>query len=474
MRRLFLQILLPLLVLSTSMTIVSESPLFAIESNVFDSTSYDFKGIPRYTKPRHSFIFTNQSEDVLRLVAARTSCQCTQVYIPDKREYKQGEKGEVVAEIDAVRFTGARHATLTLTFERSGRVFEVPLNVVGMVVENVKLTPTHLDFIVDEFNGAKFNDSAATFENGLKTSRLEDKSRARVVTVQYLNSNETAVKATSSSPYVDVKLGKAVKERNGSTIPLTVSIADDAPAGYIDATVSIWSNGASRATPLTLDVSGVVRAPLMISPPTLTFFTSPDGKKVVKNIVVSASNPFTLKEVVSDSESINVNISQKSIRASKVCVVPVSFDPAKLRDGTGLAHIQVRTTDGRALSLDALISSGNFEAKGLVQSVEVLPEIDESFAEEKSSDDSSDDSPGKSSSVRASNFASKVKGDAKIADASATVSASSSELQGSGNRVSSRYSSSDGYVPRNEYRSNSSYQTSPKTSRLPSNRLPLR
>ena len=472
MRRLFLQILLPLLVLSASLTIVSERSLFAIESNVFDSTSYDFKGIPRYTKPRHSFIFTNQSEDVLRLVAARTSCQCTQVYIPDKREYKQGEKGEVVAEIDAVRFTGARHATLTLTFERSGRVFEVPLNVVGMVVENVKLTPTHLDFIVDEFNGAKFNDSAATFENGLKTSRLEDKSRARVVTVQYLNSNETAVKATSSSPYVDVKLGKAVKERNGSTIPLTVSIADDAPAGYIDATVSIWSNGASRATPLTLDVSGVVRAPLMISPPTLTFFTSPDGKKIVKNIVVSASNPFTLKEVVSDSESINVNISAKSIRASKVCVVPVSFDPAKLRDGTGLAHIQVKTTDGRALSLDALISSGNFEANGLVQKVEVLPEIDESFAEEKKSDDSS--------SVELSNFASKVKndvkGDVKIVDASATVSASApnSGLQRPGNRASSRYSSSNGYVPSNEYRSNNSYQTSPKTSRLPSERLPLR
>ena len=473
MRRLFLQILLPLFVLSTSLTIFPETSLFAVESNIFDSTSYDFKGIPRYTKPRHSFIFTNQSEDVLRLVAARTSCQCTQVYVPDKREYKQGEKGEVVAEIDAVRFTGARHATLTLTFERSGRVFEVPLNVVGMVVENVKLTPTHLDFIVDELNDRKLNNGelhngVATSDDSSKTSQLEDKTRSRVVTVQYLHSNETAVKATSSSPYVDVKLGKTVKDRNGSSIPLIVSIADDAPAGYINATVSIWSNGASRATPLMLDVSGVVRAPLMISPPTLTFFTSPDGKKVVKNIVVSASNPFTLKEVVSDTESIGVNISAKSIRASKVCVVPISFDPSKLRDGTGLAHIQVKTTDGRALSLDAQISSGNFEANGLVQRVEVLPEIDESFADEKKSEVS----PG----VGSPNFASKGKNDVRIVDASATVreSETNSELQRSESRVNSRYSSPNSYVPRSEFRSSNSYQTSPKTSRLTSDRLPLR
>jgi len=449
MRRLAFSSFLWSFVLLSVMTVFSNATLFAVEEGIFEYTKYDFKGIPRYTKPRHSFIFQNQSDEVLRLVAARTSCQCTQVYIPDKREYKKGEKGEVVAEIDAVRYTGARHATLTLTFERSGRAFEIPLNVVGMVVDNVKLTPNHLNFIVDEQKpGAAAIESSST--------SLQIAARSQIVTVQY-RSNETAVKATSSSPYVEVELGKSIMGQGGSSVPLTVSISEDAPAGYIDATVSIWSNGASREHPLTLDVSGVVRASMMVSPPTLTFFTSPDGKKITKNIVVSASSPFTLKEVVSDSDSINVNISTKSIRPSKVCVVPVSFDPSKLRDESSSARLQIKTTDGRLLNLNAQISSGNFEANGLVQMDEPLPEIDETFAEGDQTIRSTDGEVSPNSAA--------PKGNVKIVDSVALPrSASDSDLQTSKRNVNTRYSS-------NGLRINVSNQTTPKTSRSSSNRV---
>jgi len=274
--------------------------------------------------------------------------------------------------------------------------------------------------------------------------------------VQY-RSNETAVKATSSSPYVDVKLGKTIRGQGGSSVPLTVSISEDAPAGYIGATVSIWSDGASREHPLTLDVSGVVRASLMVSPPTLTFFTSPEGERISKNIVVSASSPFTLKEVVSNSEAINVNISAKSVRPSKVCVVPVSFDPSKLGNESGSARLQIKTTDGRVLNLDAQISSGNFEANGLVQIDEPLSEIDETFAEEDQTPDALD--------VKVSPIPSAPKENVKVIEATAIPRvASSSDLQTSKKGVDSRYYSNGG-------RLNGSNQTTPKTSRLSSNRV---
>ncbi len=340
-------------------------------SSVFTETSYDFKGIPRYTTPKHSFIFQNNSQEDLRLVAVRTSCQCTQVFIPEKRVYKSGEKGEVVAQIDAVRFTGARHATVTVTFERGGRQFEVPLNVVGMVLENVRVEPQKLNMVVDEI------------KPGTEVSVAARQSRSQQASVLYPG-NETVVRADSSNPYVSVQIGKAVRTNSGTQTPIVVSIKDNAPGGYINAVVHLWSNGAYSSNPLSLNVSGSVRAQLSVSPSTLTFYRSNDGKKVTKNVVVSATSEFTLKRVVSDSRAIECNISPKAIRPARVCVIPITFDPAKLQNEAGMTKVHIETVDGRALVIDAQISSANFDELGLQQTdrnVELV-EFDENATEE--------------------------------------------------------------------------------------------
>ena len=320
-------------------------------SQIFTETGYDFQGIPRYTMPKHSFIFTNNSSEDLRLIAVRTSCQCTKVYIPEKRVYKQGEKGELVAQIDAVRFTGARHATVTTTFERGGRTFEVALNVVGMVLENVRVEPSQLSFVVDELKGSE----AASRAKGTRTQQA-------VVTYP---SNETVVRYTCSTPYIDVKIGQPRRASAGVQTPIFVTIKDDAPAGYISDVVHLWSNGAYSSSPLTLNVSGSVRAQLSVSPSTLTFFTSKDGEKITKNIVITASKEFTLKKIDSDSRAIGCNIPTKSIRPARVCVIPITFDPSKLQAGSTRTRVRIETADGQVLYLSTQISEGNFAELGL-------------------------------------------------------------------------------------------------------------
>ncbi len=319
---------------------------------LFSETSYDFKGIPRYTKPRHSFIFTNNSQSDLRLVAVRTSCQCTQVYIPTKRVFKSGEKGEVVAEIDAVRFTGSRHATVTVTFEQSGRTFEVPLNVVGVVLENVRVEPNKLNFLVDEIKSVSDDSNSA------------QANRSQRATVFY-PSNETVVRAECANPHVEVQIGQPVRSGGGTQTPLVVSIKESAPAGYINAVVRLWSNGMYSSSPVTLNVSGSVRAQLSVSPSTLTFSTSKNGDKITKNIVVTASKEFVLKTVECESKAIECNLSQKAIRPARVCVIPITFDPSKLQAESTLTRVKIETVDGRVLYLTAQISSGNFAIRGI-------------------------------------------------------------------------------------------------------------
>ena len=334
---------------------------FAQGQGIFTESGYDFKGIPRGTQPRHSFVFTNSSPEDLHLLGARVSCQCTKVFIPEKRVYKKGEKGEVVAQIDGVRFTGVRHVTVTVTFQRGSSVFEIPLNIAGVIIENVSLEPQKLTFLVDQ------ETKGQGIETGGKALQLsaDSSSRTQQARVVYPGYNETVARVASSSPYLEIKTGKPVRTSYGTQTPLFVSIKDDAPAGYIDATVQVWSNGPSGSAPLVLSVSGVVRAPLTVSPGALTFFTSKDGQKITKNFVVSAPSEFTLKSVYSPSQALECKFSRKAIRPAKVCVVPVTFDPKKLSDPDDNPKLKIETTDGRVLFLDVQISSGNFDPEVL-------------------------------------------------------------------------------------------------------------
>ena len=405
--------------------ILVSAPTVAVAQGqgIFAESGYDFKGIPRYTMPRHSFVFTNNSSEDLHLLGARVSCQCTKVFIPEKRVYKKGEKGEVVAQIDGVRFTGVRHVTLTVTFQRGSSVFEIPLNIAGVIIENVSLEPQKLTFLVDQ--DSKSQDVAP----GRKALQLssDSSSRTQQARVVYPGYNETVARVASSSPYLEIQTGKPVRVGSGTQTPVYVTIKDDAPAGYLDATVQIWSNGPSGGTPLSLTVSGVVRAPLTVSPGALTFYTSKDGQKITKNFVVTAPSEFTLKSVRSPSRAIECKFSQKAIRPAKVCVVPVTFDPTKLSFDEENPKLKIETTDGRVLFLDVQISSGNFASDVLAlketkQEKELPPDSAQKSIENQETAKilSTDDSSETATEDEASGFARSGNGDRNVSSSTSS------------------------------------------------------
>ncbi len=344
-------------------------------SRLFNETQIDFRGVPRGTTPRRSFEFVNRSDREIRLVSARSSCGCTKVYVPTKKTFKPGERGEIVAEIDAIRYTGARRAVVTAVFAAGASTAEIALQIRGNVVENVKIEPQTLKFIVDESESGDANQTTAQkLRNERNFRNSENAANAvRVRRTVFASPTETLVKAESANPFLRLEIGEPVATSGGIRTPLTVSLADDAPAGYFRDVVYLYANGPNAGTPFPVAVEGVVRPKFSVAPPTLSFAAGEKDEKIVKNVVVAGSKPFTIKKVECDSPAVEIDVrSTRAVRAENaelaenaaparpVYVLPVAFDPTRLDAETSSAVLKIETNDGQILTLEAVLSAAHF------------------------------------------------------------------------------------------------------------------
>ena len=323
----------------------------AVSRTFFAQTEQNFQNVPRGSFARRAFPFVNASSESIRLLGARASCGCVRVFVPKQKTFEPGDGAAVVVELDAVRFTGVRDVSVFVYFAtpRSERI-EIPLRVRALIVDDVRVEPPRLNFLVDEL---------ATPENAPKRSR-----RA----VVFAPLGERIVRAESSTPFVSVRLETPRRVGAERATPLLVSVDESAPVGPFDAVVSLWSDGSTRRAPTTLSVEGTVRPGLSVSPSTLNFSAFRSGAPVVKNVVVASSRPFSLARVESPDAAFSARIPDAPApnptvdpvpdaesAAPFVLVVPVVFDPTRLAPNADSLRTRfvVETTDGRAAAFDA-------------------------------------------------------------------------------------------------------------------------
>lgn len=325
----------------------------AVSRTFFAQTEQNFQNVPRGSFARRAFPFVNASSEPIRLLGARASCGCVRVFVPKQKTFAPGAGASVVVELDAVRFTGVRDATVFVYFAAPSRPerVEIPLRVRAVIVDDVRVEPPRLRFLVDEL---------ATSENASRRSR-----RA----VVFAPLGERIVRAESSTPFVSVRLEAPRQVGAERATPLLVSVGESAPVGPFDAVVSLWSDGSTRRAPTTLSVEGTVRPALSVSPSTLNFSAFRSGAPVVKNVVVASSRPFALARVESPNAAFSARIPDATApnpavdpvpdaaasAAPFVVVVPVVFDPTRLAPNAEKLQTRfvVETTDGRAAAFDA-------------------------------------------------------------------------------------------------------------------------
>ncbi|MBR2004914.1 MAG: DUF1573 domain-containing protein [Thermoguttaceae bacterium] len=330
-----------------------------VSRTFFSQTEQNFQNVPRGSYARRAFPFVNVSSEPIRLLGARASCGCVRVFVPKQKTFVPGAGASVVVELDAVRFTGVRDATVFVYFAAASRPerVEIPLRVRAVIVDDVRVEPSRLRFLVDEL---------ATPENASRRNR-----RA----VVFAPLGERIVRAESSTPFVSVRLEAPRQVGAERATPLLVSVDESAPVGPFDAVVSLWSDGSTRRAPTTLSVEGTVRPSLSVSPSTLNFSAFRSGAPVVKNVVVASSRPFALARVESPNAAFSARIpdapapnpavdpvpdadgdaAPNAPDAPFVVVVPVVFDPTRLAPNAEKLQTRfvVETTDGRAAAFDA-------------------------------------------------------------------------------------------------------------------------
>lgn len=86
------------LILVIFLTLISNSysKLLSHEPEIkFDGSDFDFGVVKQGENLEHIFKFTNDGDGALEIISVQPSCGCTGVVMDEKKEYKQGEEGEI-------------------------------------------------------------------------------------------------------------------------------------------------------------------------------------------------------------------------------------------------------------------------------------------------------------------------------------------------------------------------------------------
>jgi rhodanese-related sulfurtransferase len=111
---------------------------------MFRSTSHDFGTVAKAAKTEHRFLFENPYNQPIHVRSVRTSCGCTTPIIQTEM-VPPGGQGSILARFNTVTHSGARAATVTVSFDKPS-FGEVQLQVKGYIRTDVVFQPGEVSF----------------------------------------------------------------------------------------------------------------------------------------------------------------------------------------------------------------------------------------------------------------------------------------------------------------------------------------
>ncbi|HWB08382.1 MAG TPA: DUF1573 domain-containing protein [Pirellulales bacterium] len=278
---------------------------------MFRETQHNFGSVARGAKTEHRFQFKNIYLEEIHIAGVRASCGCTTPWVTQDT-LKTYETGEIVAHFNTDRFSGQRGATLTVTIDRPYPA-EIQLRVDGYIRTDVVLNPGSVEF--------------GSIDQGQVSKKR--------VTVNYAGRDDwKIVDVKSSNPHVEAKVAEKGRGNGQVAYQLTVSVAPDAPAGYLQDQLILVTNDRNY-TQVPVAIEGRVVPELTISPSFVSVGRVQPGQEVRRQIVVQCKQPFCIRGVECDNECFQVDLnSSVGDEAKKVHLVPILFvapsKPAKM------------------------------------------------------------------------------------------------------------------------------------------------
>ncbi|HEX5446725.1 MAG TPA: DUF1573 domain-containing protein [Pirellulales bacterium] len=277
---------------------------------MFDETQHNFGTVARSAKTEHHFRFKNIYVPDIHISGVRASCGCTTTWVT-KDTLKTYEEGEIVAHFNTDRFSGQRGATLTVTIDRPYYA-EVQLRVDGYIRTDVVVDPGSIEFgSVDQGQPAE-----------------------KQVQIAYAGRPDwKIVDIKSSNPFLKASVTEAERRGGQVSYRLAVSLAPNAPAGYLQDQLLLVTND-QRGTQVPVTVEGRIVPELMVNPSSLALGRLQPGQQVTKQLVVQGKSPFRIVRVACSHEGFEFKLDAQAGEPKTVHLVPVTFaagaEPAKI------------------------------------------------------------------------------------------------------------------------------------------------
>jgi hypothetical protein len=298
------------------------TPLSAQEwaRKMFKETTHNFGSVARDAKTEFNFQFKNIYLEDIHIGGVRASCGCTSPKVT-KDTLKTYETSEVVAHFNTDRFSGQRGATLTVTIDRPYYA-EVQLRVDGYIRTDVAVNPGSVEFgSIDQGQTAK-----------------------KRVNVAYSGRGDwKVVDVKTSNPFITAKVSDRGRQNGQAVYQVTVSVAPNAPAGYLQDQLILVTNDRNY-THVPVAVEGRIVPELTISPSLVSLGRLQAGQKVRKQIVVQAKEPFRITGIHSDNESFQFDLNPTAENeAKKVHLIPILFVAAGGQTAKITSTIRIET-----------------------------------------------------------------------------------------------------------------------------------
>jgi hypothetical protein len=238
----------------------------------FDALEHDFGTLRRGVKQRHSFVFTNNGEELVRIRRVRVSCRCVRASAA-ALEIPPGAVTTVDAEIDTQLFHGSKSVTIHVQFDKPNRT-EVALRVHCVSVDELE-NRHEIDF------GAIPAGVAAQKRMNLDYTGQEG---WKIIGIDIAN------------PNVSVESHEVSREAGKVRYELHVVLRESAPAGLLEASITLRTNDPKMSN-VPILVQANLQGKVTVSPPELRFESLAPGETVSQTLVIRADRPFRIRRI---------------------------------------------------------------------------------------------------------------------------------------------------------------------------------
>ncbi len=282
---------------------------------LFKTTSHDFGTVARAAKTEYRFELTNPFDQPIHIAGVRASCGCT-TPIVETQTIAPGQTGSILARFNTGSFTGARSATLTVTFDRPS-YSEVQLHVKGYIRSDIVFNPGEASF-------------GTVSEGAGKTIDM---------TIDYAGRSDWAIVGIKTvDGFIKARAEETSRSAGRVSYNLQIEMNGNAPVGPMMSELIIQTNDRNLKT-VPLVITGNVEAIISVSPKIVDLNREEGKSEHQELIVLKGKDPFKILDVSSDHFEIAFNSSEE---AKAVHSLPLTLTP-KNADADFEGEILVKT-----------------------------------------------------------------------------------------------------------------------------------